>query len=260
MGVVRVHYLRRDYVYFPAFAVHKCKWHTQHSTFLNDGRKLVSVKQRVTPRCKVRILINLACDIPTSARPCCIFFATSCDPNPTPSRCQTLWHVSQAPSSSIRVNISPSNFARLTLPVYKTMFCHLPTMADMMTKPSFSVEDLAASLMPKNYIPASFARLLGLAGRQMRLSTTHFKTALDAVVSQSGLLLASHRRRETVSNDAYTHSSIDFHVALERALCALTIGVTPCGFPTQIPSRRPSGRVVGALVLNKHHASCVEHY
>lgn len=108
---------------------------------------------------------------------------------------------SSAGATCILGDISPSEFASLTLPVFKAMFAHMPTTAMLTSRVLEDREELLQKvLLPKHYTSVSFGRLLALAGRQLRLKTAHFQSALQAIASKSGLILASNLQQEQVSH------------------------------------------------------------
>ncbi|CAM9358762.1 unnamed protein product [Scytosiphon promiscuus] len=103
---------------------------------------------------------------------------------------------------SILVEVSPDAFVDLTLPVYKAMMSHIPTVATLVSGPlnmSRNQDFLRALSTPNHYTPASFGRLLRLAGRRLRLGTEHFQAALHATINCSGLSLASNLAQEQVA-------------------------------------------------------------
>ena len=100
------------------------------------------------------------------------------------------------------MDISPSDFVRLVLPVYKAMFEHMPKagmLAAWMAgfKPSAD-EALRSVTMLKHYTSVSFGRLLVSAGLRLRLRQAHFEAALEAIISKSGLVLAPNLQQEQV--------------------------------------------------------------
>lgn len=99
------------------------------------------------------------------------------------------------------MDISPIDFVHLVLPVYKAMFKHIATsaiLASIQSKKSAD-ENFRVLAMVKHYTSVSFARLLVLAGRKLRLSEAHFEAALHAIMNRSGLILESNLRAEQVS-------------------------------------------------------------
>lgn len=99
---------------------------------------------------------------------------------------------SQSPSGPayIQADISPDEFARLTLPVYKAMLAHVPTEQDVSClgrRSGTEEEKLFDESTPKHYTSASFGRLLALAGRRLRLKEEHFDAVLRAMASESGI-------------------------------------------------------------------------
>ena len=99
------------------------------------------------------------------------------------------------------MDISPKDFVNLTLPVYKAMFEHMPKTAMWKTMksgmPGMPVNQaLRFTTMTKHYTSVSFGRLLALAGRQLRLNADHFEAARDAVIDNSGLILAPNLQQE----------------------------------------------------------------
>ena len=101
------------------------------------------------------------------------------------------------------MDISPGNFVRLVLPVYKAMFGHMPKAgmlaATMRGQLKLPVDEALRSVtMLKHYTSVSFGRLLVSAGRKLRLGDTHFEAALEAIISKSGLMLAPNLQQEQV--------------------------------------------------------------
>ena len=126
----------------------------------------------------------------------------------------------------VLADISPSEFANVTLPVYKAMFAHMPTTAMFF---SGILGDRKAPIrnviLPKYYTSGSFGRLLISAGRQLRLKPAHFRSALHAIMSNSGLVLAPNLVQEQVSHRISclrTTKTADFptsrHIALYVAI------------------------------------------
>lgn len=112
-----------------------------------------------------------------------------------------LEHQPVAGRTGVVVDISPDDFVRLVLPVYKAMFAHMPNSA-MLGSTQFKQqanELLRAVAMRRQYTSVSFGRLLVLAGRRLRLTETHHEAALEAVHRNSGLILATNLRPEQVS-------------------------------------------------------------
>lgn len=112
------------------------------------------------------------------------------------------------------MDISPKDFASLTLPVYKAMFEHMPKM-DMWNAIRSGMQGMEAmpvnqalrmATMIKHYTSVSFGRLLALARRQLRLNEMHFEAARDAVINKSGLVLASNLQQEQVGHCLRTTS------------------------------------------------------
>lgn len=99
------------------------------------------------------------------------------------------------------VDISPLDFVRLVLPVYKAMFAHMPTssMVRSMMSETLGNAALRSVQMVKHYTSVSFARLLGSARRTLRVSAAHFEAALEAIIRNSGLILAPNLQQEQVS-------------------------------------------------------------
>lgn len=119
-------------------------------------------------------------------------------------------HCLSVQAAGVFVDISPGAFVDLTLPVYKPMMSHIPTLATIASGPiamSNSRDMRRAFSTPNQYTPASFGRLLALASRRLRLGTAHFEEALHATVRRSGLILASNLAQEqvsfTISNDLF---------------------------------------------------------
>lgn len=102
-----------------------------------------------------------------------------------------------------RVSISPGDFAKLVLPVYKVMLIDIPTMATLglMTSPT-QRNPLGAIINPKHYTSASFARLISVASRRLNLDEAHFGAALDCDITEGGLMLAPNFLLEKVSNES----------------------------------------------------------
>ena len=110
------------------------------------------------------------------------------------------WHDQHtAGSSPTGIDISPSDFVSLVLPVYKAMFDNLPNVARAMSGSEGRQESIRALSTPMHYTSVSFIRLLALAGRQLRLDTKHFEAALKAMIVDSGLIMASNMMQEQVS-------------------------------------------------------------
>lgn len=84
------------------------------------------------------------------------------------------------------------------MPVYKAMFEHMPT-SDMLIFKRSAAEGCCHLQMLKHYTSVCFGRLLALAGKNLRLSETHFAVALEATVNDSGLILAPNLQQEQVS-------------------------------------------------------------
>ncbi|CAM9255485.1 unnamed protein product, partial [Ectocarpus sp. 4 AP-2014] len=94
---------------------------------------------------------------------------------------------------AVSVDISPSDFASLTLPVYKAVFSHMSNMS------MFRLDDkqlLLSAATNKNYTSVSFARVLALAGRRLRLGCAHFEAAQVSIFESSGLVLTLNLRQE----------------------------------------------------------------
>lgn len=92
------------------------------------------------------------------------------------------------------MDITPTELVGLTLPIYKAM----SPMAGNMT---LSRDEWATSLtMPNHYTSVSFARLVALAGRRLRLTPAHFRAVLNAVMDDSGMLMASNFHQEQASH------------------------------------------------------------
>lgn len=102
-------------------------------------------------------------------------------------------------TANTRVDISPGDFAKLTLPIYKGMFEYM-LLVQQSAMGGKTAQDalMAAMTAPKHYTPLSFARLLAVAGRRLRLSPVHFKAAINATICQSGLMMASNFQQEQV--------------------------------------------------------------
>lgn len=95
-------------------------------------------------------------------------------------------------SASDLVDISPSEFVDIVLPVYKAM-------SPMAGATGMSNEELITMLKsPNHYTSVSFVRLLALAGRRLRLCPAHFKTVLDSIMDDSGMIMASNWSQEQV--------------------------------------------------------------
>ncbi|CAM9288454.1 unnamed protein product [Ectocarpus fasciculatus] len=107
--------------------------------------------------------------------------------------------VHTAGSSPTGIDISPSDFVSLVLPVYKAMFANLPNMARAMSGSEGRQECIRALSTPMHYTSVSFIRLLALAGRQLRLDTKHFEAALKAMIVDSGLIMASNMMHEQMA-------------------------------------------------------------
>lgn len=92
------------------------------------------------------------------------------------------------------VDISPSELVGLTLPVYKAM----SPMAGAMEMSK--AERIAMMTTPNHYTSVSFVRLLALAGRRLRLTAAHFRAVLNAMMDDSGMIMASNLCQEQVQN------------------------------------------------------------
>lgn len=91
------------------------------------------------------------------------------------------------------MDITPTELVGLTLPIYKAM----SPMAGNMT---LSKAEWEASLtMANHYTSVSFVRLVALAGRRLRLTQAHFRAVLNALMNDSGMLMASNLCQEQVS-------------------------------------------------------------
>lgn len=115
----------------------------------------------------------------------------------TPTRCR-YWQQPRA-SAVPRADITPEAFVKLTHPVYKAMFSHMPTeemLAGGFWEPYNHA--LGDGVSVKHYTPASFGRLLASAGRFLRLGTRHFKAALHAIVTRSDRISARNLVEEKV--------------------------------------------------------------
>lgn len=101
------------------------------------------------------------------------------------------------------MDISPENFVRLVLPVYKAMFEQLPTTAmlaaSMLGPLKPTAEEARRIITLKHYTSVSFGRLLVLAERQLRLTQAYSEAALEAIIENSGLTLAPALQQEQVS-------------------------------------------------------------
>lgn len=96
----------------------------------------------------------------------------------------------------IRASITPEDFAKLTLPVYKAMLAHMPRTAI-----SPWIEDPTterAMVIPKFYASASFARLVAVASRHLHVEKAHYEAVLDIVIADSGILLPPNLQQEKV--------------------------------------------------------------
>lgn len=103
-------------------------------------------------------------------------------------RCQR-----QPPAGFDLVDISPRDFVDLTLPVYQAM--------SPMAGPSGMTPDMMIHMATtaNHYTSISFMRLLTVAARRLRLTSTHFRAVLNALMKDSGMLLASNLSQEQVS-------------------------------------------------------------
>ncbi|CAN0497411.1 unnamed protein product, partial [Ectocarpus sp. 8 AP-2014] len=97
-------------------------------------------------------------------------------------------------SSPTSIDISPSDFVSLVLPVYKAMFANVDLLGSRGRE-----ESIRALTTPMHYTSVSFIRLLALAGRQLRLDTRHFEAALKAMIVGSGLIMASNMMQEQMA-------------------------------------------------------------
>ena len=86
------------------------------------------------------------------------------------------------------------------------MFAHMPTTAMLSSGALGSRKELCQKvMMPQHYTSVSFGRLLAWAGRRLRLKAAHFKSALHAIVGNSGIILATNLMQEQVSGRIYMH-------------------------------------------------------
>eukprot|EP00752_Nemacystus_decipiens_P011512 g10222.t1 len=123
---------------------------------------------------------------------------------PTQSAAATTRTMTRGGPTGYLVDISPDDFARLVLPVYKAMFEHIPSsemMAPVLSKRSIGHQRalLRSMITVNHYTSVTFGRLLVLAGRKLRLDEAHFEAALRAVVHSSGLILAPNLNLEQVA-------------------------------------------------------------
>lgn len=99
------------------------------------------------------------------------------------------------------MDISPSDFANLALPVYKEMNHYMLLVQQFISAGQQRTEEMMAALAkPRHYTPLSFARLVAAAGRQLRLGLDHHVAALDATIERSGFILASNFQQEQVKD------------------------------------------------------------
>ncbi|CAM9115690.1 unnamed protein product, partial [Ectocarpus sp. 13 AM-2016] len=113
------------------------------------------------------------------------------------------------------VDISPSEFASLTLPVYEAVFFHMPNMS------IFGIDDkqlLLSAATNKYYTSVSFARVLALFGRRLRLGAANFEAARVSIFESSGLVLALNLRQEQTLLHHSTRSDfvVDHSIELIR--------------------------------------------
>ncbi|CAN0267812.1 unnamed protein product, partial [Ectocarpus sp. 12 AP-2014] len=111
---------------------------------------------------------------------------------PAQAFAQAAVHTTGSPPTSI--DISPSDFVSLVLPVFKAMFANVDLLGSRGRE-----ESIRALTTPMHYTSASFIRLLALAGRQLRLDTRHFEAALKAMIVGSGLIMASNMMQEQMA-------------------------------------------------------------
>ncbi|CAM9233644.1 unnamed protein product [Ectocarpus fasciculatus] len=81
------------------------------------------------------------------------------------------------------------------------MFGHMPKTS-MLESRKFDLpvtEALRSTTMPKYYTSVSFGRLVSLAGRRLRLSVDHFDSVLNAMIDNSGLILAPNLMQEQMA-------------------------------------------------------------
>ncbi len=99
------------------------------------------------------------------------------------------------------VDMSPSDFVNLTLPIYKTM-------SPMAGHAGMAKEDIVSMLTTANhYTSVSFIRLVALASRRLRLSPAHFRAVLQALMHQSGMILTTNLSQEQVGQPMATNLS-----------------------------------------------------
>lgn len=99
-------------------------------------------------------------------------------------------HMHQAAEASM--DISPADLVSLTLPVYQNM--------SPMAGPFGMTREMIISMATtaNHYTSVSFIRLLVGAGRRLRLSATHYRAVLYALMNNSGMMLASNLSQEQV--------------------------------------------------------------
>lgn len=101
------------------------------------------------------------------------------------------------------MDISPSDFVNLTLPIYRAM----SPMAGPLGVPR---EELISMLTtPNHYTSVSFIRLVALASRRLRLSPAHFRAVLQALMHDSGMMLATNLSQEQVGQLVATNLNHD---------------------------------------------------
>lgn len=88
--------------------------------------------------------------------------------------------------------MSLKDFIDLTLPIYKKM-------SPMAGPAGMDLEMMISMTTTANhYTSVSFIRLLALAGRRLRLTAAHFRAVLNALMNDSGMMLASNLSQEQV--------------------------------------------------------------
>lgn len=97
-----------------------------------------------------------------------------------------------------RVDITPKDFVGITLPVYKAMFAHMPSYEENIFRSLDSREKIARFFAPKYYTSLGFARLVAMAGRRLRLGSSHYKAVVRAIRGGSRLILAPNLQQEQV--------------------------------------------------------------
>ncbi|CAM9120897.1 unnamed protein product [Ectocarpus sp. 6 AP-2014] len=115
-----------------------------------------------------------------------------------PSQFRLVWKrpsaaLGESVAAEASMDISPADLVSLTLPVYKNM--------SPMAGPFGMTREMIISMATtaNHYTSVSFIRLLVGASRRLRLSATHYRAVLHALMNNSGMMLASNLSQEQMA-------------------------------------------------------------